>query len=715
MRPPIGMPTLVVALALLWTLLTTGPSWAGDVFAPTCSEDDVKATAEAAPDESYVWVPAGQCTWTKGVVLALTQKKLALGGMGADTVIEDRVPGRGISAAIPGGGEFRLHNMMIKAFKTGLSTQINSQFLFLYGSGPGAIARVDHLLLPGYPDAGVRLLFGKTDKLIGVVDHTDNLGTGKFGQMFHVDHGGWKGVGSYGDKSWAEPCVLGSGDFMFFEDNVWINNGVAQAAIDSLNGGRYVARNNLVQSLTFGGHGTDSGQRMRSVMCKEIYRNTFRRAPGQTLWALGTFRGGSGLVWGNVLESDANPPAGGWGLLWTYRATDPATPWGQCNGLGPWDHNDAAGGPNGNGIYFAGTASGGALDSLLDTTQAWTSGQCSRDRYILHNLTRKWASAIISNTATELKTQAGVVVKHTTVAGDKYEVRRVIDCIDSPAMGHGVLLAGNPPAPSGWPQQVKVPVRIWGNTGKAPAALVIRQPSGGWYRPGVDYCASVDDSCKPEGYVPYEYPHRATKIGFLAGPTTTPPPPPPVNQPPTVTAGADIQLTLPAAAALVGQATDDGLPAGSALILTWSAVSGPGPVAFSSAGTGATEASFGAPGTYVLRLRASDGELATEDEVTVTVAAAPLPPADTAAPAIASIAVVGKWPQRSARVAVTDDVGTDKVVVLINGGIALETTAGAVTWTADVPIPAAKSVVVSVHAADAAGNWSSAKRTINRP
>ena len=60
-------------------------------------------------------------------------------------------------------------------------------------------------------------------------------------------------------------------------------------------------------------------------------------------------------------------------------------------------------------------------------------------------------------------------------------------------------------------------------------------------------------------------------------------PAPPVNQPPTVNAGADQSITLPAAANLTGSASDDGLPTPANLVATWSAVSGPGAVTFGSA------------------------------------------------------------------------------------------------------------------------------------
>ena len=93
----------------------------------------------------------------------------------------------------------------------------------------------------------------------------------------------------------------------------------------------------------------------------------------------------------------------------------------------------------------------------------------------------------------------------------------------------------------------------------------------------------------------------------------------PVNQPPVVDAGPDQTITLPDAAALAGTATDDGLPAGSVLTVNWIKVSGPGTVTFTNPNAASTQASFSEPGSYVLRLTASDTELSRSDEVAVTV------------------------------------------------------------------------------------------------
>lgn len=97
------------------------------------------------------------------------------------------------------------------------------------------------------------------------------------------------------------------------------------------------------------------------------------------------------------------------------------------------------------------------------------------------------------------------------------------------------------------------------------------------------------------------------------------------NHAPSVSAGPDQTIALPAMANLTGKATDDGLPDGSTLVTTWSEVSGPGTVTFGDPAAQSTTASFSAAGVYVLRLTASDGELSSTDDVTITATKSPVP------------------------------------------------------------------------------------------
>ncbi len=92
------------------------------------------------------------------------------------------------------------------------------------------------------------------------------------------------------------------------------------------------------------------------------------------------------------------------------------------------------------------------------------------------------------------------------------------------------------------------------------------------------------------------------------------------QQRPNVDAGSDQTITVDDAAVLDGTVTDDGLPdPPAALTTSWTKVSGPGTVTFGDASAVDTTATFSTPGTFVLRLTASDGQLSASDELTVTV------------------------------------------------------------------------------------------------
>jgi hypothetical protein len=104
------------------------------------------------------------------------------------------------------------------------------------------------------------------------------------------------------------------------------------------------------------------------------------------------------------------------------------------------------------------------------------------------------------------------------------------------------------------------------------------------------------------------------KIFEFTAPSTGPP----VNTAPSVDAGANQTIVLPANANLDGTVTDDGLPNGT-LTRTWTKQSGPGTVTFGNATAEDTTAAFSTDGTYVLELAATDSELSATDTVTITV------------------------------------------------------------------------------------------------
>lgn len=93
-----------------------------------------------------------------------------------------------------------------------------------------------------------------------------------------------------------------------------------------------------------------------------------------------------------------------------------------------------------------------------------------------------------------------------------------------------------------------------------------------------------------------------------------------VNQPPPVNAGPDAWASVGVPITLSGSVTDDGIPAPSTITTLWTLVSGPpgGHAVFTSPTSTTTDVTFDVQGTYVIRLQASDGQLLSGDELTVT-------------------------------------------------------------------------------------------------
>ncbi|MBF0593351.1 MAG: right-handed parallel beta-helix repeat-containing protein [Candidatus Omnitrophica bacterium] len=102
--------------------------------------------------------------------------------------------------------------------------------------------------------------------------------------------------------------------------------------------------------------------------------------------------------------------------------------------------------------------------------------------------------------------------------------------------------------------------------------------------------------------------------GIIQLPTTSTP-----NQPPAVSAGTDQTIALNDTASLQGVVTDDGVPSPFLLTHRWTSVSGPGVVSFDNADQLVTSAHFSQPGTYVLKLTATDGFLSSSSNVMITV------------------------------------------------------------------------------------------------
>jgi len=97
----------------------------------------------------------------------------------------------------------------------------------------------------------------------------------------------------------------------------------------------------------------------------------------------------------------------------------------------------------------------------------------------------------------------------------------------------------------------------------------------------------------------------------------------------TVSYSGGVVLTAPVVSAGAGFSATNGVPAplsgsaGNATSTVWSLVSGPGAAAFGNASQPTTTVTFGRPGSYILRLSASNSQGETSSDISVTVAPNP--------------------------------------------------------------------------------------------
>ena len=103
-------------------------------------------------------------------------------------------------------------------------------------------------------------------------------------------------------------------------------------------------------------------------------------------------------------------------------------------------------------------------------------------------------------------------------------------------------------------------------------------------------------------------------IGTVGFPLETP-----ANVAPGIDAGPDQTLNGTLQTALDASVCDDALPSNTRLTMSWSKISGPGTATFSQPTSPVSNVTFSSPGTYTLRMTASDSVHTGSDQLVVTV------------------------------------------------------------------------------------------------
>ena len=432
----------------------------------------MRALLNAAHDGDTITLPAGRFSWTscleitKGITLkgqtTITGAGTSNPAITDETILKDDTPRSGINT-----GMIIVNMMPSQSFRlTGITFAPGSSTIFASGPGlirlghlgyaaPNTSMRVDHCHFTAPIYQPVLLTVGGW--IYGVADHNVMEVTGNM-QPFFVSHAAWNNK-LFGNGSWADYPWYGTEKFFFIEDNTVRRTGImVRTLVDSIAGGRWVARHNYLLNVIPSGHGTEAGA-PRGQRANEFYDNTIN---AQIPWGGGVQRSGTSLWHDNTyigLESNGDIHT----HLDNYRETAarPDPVWGIADGTSPWDMNDT----EGNGTYVeghppflfasgsatSGTTVSGEQATFSDSTKNWTPNQWIG--YSVRNTDRASGSYgrgsyIISNGAHSI-TYAYTLVSPgigqlNFNAGDTYEIHRVLVMMDQNGRGKGDQITGRP-------------------------------------------------------------------------------------------------------------------------------------------------------------------------------------------------------------------------------------------------------------------------------
>jgi len=404
----------ISVLFLAFFICTVFRAEAQTVTAATCNATDVQTAFSAVTSSTKtVNIPAGTCSWAGQVSLTIPSGSTTLSVIGAgsmttagggdQTVIVDNYASNNsiliINTNSNSAAYFRLAGVTFEGGSGGVKysglVQVN---------GSSANFRMDHSHIstatysPAQNSAGIRV----NGCIYGVVDHSIfDAAPGSVSNAVQQDNGGtcFSDSLGLGDQSWAHATSLGTGNFLYIENDVF-NAGFSN---DCTWAGRFVMRfstfNATGNNETIQTHPTGGAGRIRGCRAWEVYQNNFNAASGSILNALFWVSSGTGVVWGNTVPSSSS--GGGTGFKSfielssmrtnnaTYPQNAPPAGWGYCGtGSGPsnWDQNldttgrhciDQPGMGQGDLLQGGFTSDGSGSNNVCDVT----SGQCSTPNY----------------------------------------------------------------------------------------------------------------------------------------------------------------------------------------------------------------------------------------------------------------------------------------------------------------------------------------------
>jgi hypothetical protein len=471
------MKTSLAFFTLLAALSCTPAQAQSTYTAASCNFSDVNAVINGPTHKAVsgdtITIPAGNCTWTNSLSImagiTLTGSGTPNTGpstFGAGTPTTTIVDNAGSSnplftvTGITYGQTFTLALLDIEpqSSSTQLMSPISIAGTCLFSGCPNIrIHNIAFGLTTHWTEAGNGAQADsmiRTDNVFGVIDH-NTMPPGASSTFANISHSAYLGVGSFGDNSYAQPDSFGGANNVFIENNslynaLTITDTEFPPAGGGVGGGRQVGRFNQINSIggsfeAFAGHGLDTDGRPQGVRQIEVYGNTITCTGGGCNTAAASYRGGTGLVFGNTITANY-PVTGGYynaiANITVYRTVFAAGGgWGACGGSSPYDTNDGI-------VYYGGTVTSSGGLTMTDASKTWTANQFipTGAPFSVYNKTQGFWSEITSNTANTITIAAPISESGWTGFnnGDSYQILRATVCADQGGRGAGNYVSGMP-------------------------------------------------------------------------------------------------------------------------------------------------------------------------------------------------------------------------------------------------------------------------------
>jgi hypothetical protein len=476
-----------VQLAWLLAIFVPAAHAQSSVTAASCSQSDVNAVingpTHTAVDGDTIHIPAGSCTWSSGITISGVG--ISVRGAGAPhtgtgtsgagtstTTITDSInDGATPLFNVQGVSRGRTIRFSMMQIQPGGVTNGYSPFQIIGSCTAGGCPnlRMDNITFTGWAGSGPAAAWlVRVDNMYGVLDHNSVATV----LLANVNHSAWLGVGHYGDNSWAQPDSFGTASALYFENNLFTDNGGpfdtdASDLYQDVGGARVVVRYNTYTGLASSAsyfHGTETTGRPRGGRQLEMYNNSIA-VTGSAFGVLSTMRSGVGYIYNNATTTTGSGVINYWVaamVLRTYRGPSPG--WGSCDGTGASDTNDGR-------VYASGTiTSVSGSTQFSDSTKNWATNQWTSNGapYSVHNITQNFGDEIASNTSSTI-TLTSPPLNNTDSpfawnAGDRYEILRAAACVDQPGRTAGNPVSGATPTPAGSLRQPIGGIYEWGNT-----------------------------------------------------------------------------------------------------------------------------------------------------------------------------------------------------------------------------------------------------------